>query len=309
MSEEKHPPVGFIGLGAMGMGMATTLVKAGFVVQGYDVNPAAQERFTAAGGLAVATAAAAASGAHVLMVMVTNAEQAEAALFANGAAAALSPGGVVMLCSTVAPAFARGLGQRLEALGLEMLDAPVSGGVAKAATGALSIMASGSPTAFARCEPLLAALAERVYRLGDQCGQGSTVKMVNQLLAGVHIAASAEAMALGVKAGVDPQTLYEVISNSAGSSWMFQNRVPHMLAGDYTPLSAVEIFVKDLGIVLETGQKQRFPLPLAAAAHQLFLMAAAAGYGRLDDSAVVKVFEDLAGISVQAQPVDDKGDK
>jgi putative dehydrogenase len=307
MNEETRSPVGFIGLGAMGMGMATTLVKAGFIVQGYDVNPAAQERFAAAGGQTVATAAAAASGAHVLVIMVTNAEQAETALFTDGAAAALSPGSVVMLCSTVAPAFAQALGQRLGALGLEMLDAPVSGGVAKAAAGALSIMASGSPAAFAQCEPLLAVLAERVYRLGDQCGQGSTVKMVNQLLAGVHIAASAEAMALGVKAGVDPQTLYEVISNSAGSSWMFQNRVPHMLAGDYTPLSAVEIFVKDLGIVLATGQKERFPLPLAAAAHQLFLMAAAAGYGRLDDAAVVKVFEDLAGISVSVTTDKDKG--
>jgi putative dehydrogenase len=307
MNEETRSPVGFIGLGAMGMGMATTLVKAGFIVQGYDVNPAAQERFAVAGGQTVATAAAAASGAHVLVIMVTNAEQAETALFTDGAAAALSPGSVVMLCSTVAPAFAQALGQRLGALGLEMLDAPVSGGVAKAAAGALSIMASGSSAAFAQCEPLLAVLAERVYRLGDQCGQGSTVKMVNQLLAGVHIAASAEAMALGVKAGVDPQTLYEVISNSAGSSWMFQNRVPHMLAGDYTPLSAVEIFVKDLGIVLATGQKERFPLPLAAAAHQLFLMAAAAGYGRLDDAAVVKVFEDLAGISVSVTTDKDKG--
>ncbi len=182
-----------------------------------------------------------------------------------------------------------------------MLDAPVSGGVLKAAAGELSIMASGSPAAFAKAEAVLAALATRVYRLGDECGQGSTVKMVNQLLAGVHIAAAAEAMALGVRAGVDPQEFYEVISNSAGSSWMFQNRVPHMLAGDYTPLSAVDIFVKDLGIVLETGKELRFPLPLSATAHQLFLMAAAAGFGRQDDAAVVKVFEQLAGIQVRKE--------
>ena len=148
-------------------------------------------------------------------------------------------------------------------------------------------------------------MAAQVYRLGDECGHGSTVKMVNQLLAGVHIAAAAEAMAFGVKAGIDPQILYEVISNSAGSSWIFQNRVPHMLAGDYTPLSAVEIFVKDLGIVLETGKEIRFPLPLSAIAHQLFLMAAAAGLGKEDDAAVVKVFEQLANITVSkkhAQP-------
>jgi putative dehydrogenase len=125
--------------------------------------------------------------------------------------------------------------------------------------------------------------------------------MVNQLLAGVHIAVAAEAMALGVKAGMDPEKLYEVISNSAGSSWMFQNRVPHMLAGDFTPLSAVDIFVKDLGIVLEAGKELRFPLPISAAAHQMYLMAASAGLGREDDSAVVKIFEQLTGIEVRGQ--------
>jgi 3-hydroxyisobutyrate dehydrogenase len=302
MAATLRPTIGFLGLGAMGMGMATTLVRAGFTVKGYDINPQAGERFAAAGGASAASAAEAASGVDVLILMVVAAEQAEEALFgAGGAATGLPAGALVMLCSTVAPAYARQTGARLNALGLEMLDAPVSGGVARAAEGRLSIMASGSPAAFARAEPVLDVLAERVYRLGDECGQGSTVKMVNQLLAGVHIAAAAEAMALGVKAGVAPQQLYEVISNSAGSSWMFQNRVPHMLAGDYTPLSAVEIFVKDLGIVLETGKAQRFPLPLAATAHQMFLMAAAAGYGRLDDSAVVKVFEQLAGISVKVE--------
>ncbi len=304
MDLETKPKVGFIGLGAMGMGMATTLVRAGFSVQGYDINPQAQERFTAAGGIGVATPAAAAQGVEVLVLMVVSSEQIESVLFGqfgNDAAATLTPGAVVMVCSTVAPGFARELGERLQRQNLILLDAPVSGGVARAAEGKLSMMVSGSPAAFERCEPLLAVLAERVYRLGDEPGQGSTVKMINQLLAGVHIAAAAEAMALGVKAGVEPQQLYDVISNSAGSSWMFQNRVPHMLAGDYTPLSAVEIFVKDLGIVLETGKQERFPLPLAAAAHQMFLMAAAAGYGRLDDAAVVKVFEQLAGITVQAQ--------
>ena len=151
-------------------------------------------------------------------------------------------------------------------------------------------MASGSDAAFAQCAPVLDAIAAKVYRLGDAPGAGSRVKMINQLLAGVHIAAAAEAMALGIKAGADPQALYEVICNSAGSSWMFQNRVPHILAGDYTPLSAVNIFVKDLGIVLDTAQKSRFPLPLTATAHQMFLQAAAAGHGAEDDAAVVKIF-------------------
>jgi 3-hydroxyisobutyrate dehydrogenase len=243
-----------------------------------------------------------ARGIEALILMVVNAEQVEAVLFGSGqAAAALPQGSLVILCSTVKPEYARSVAKRLYALDLEMLDAPVSGGPVRAAEGHLTMMVSGHPAAFTKAEKVLAALAAKVYRLGDECGQGSTVKMINQLLAGVHIAAAAEAIAFGVKAGVDSQTLYEVISNSAGASWMFQNRVPHMLAADYTPRSAVEIFIKDLGIVLETGREERFPLPLAATAHQLFLMAAAAGFGREDDAAVVKVFEKLANISVKSK--------
>ncbi|HZG67314.1 MAG TPA: L-threonate dehydrogenase [Herpetosiphonaceae bacterium] len=300
-SKQSHV-VGFVGLGTMGMGMASTLVKAGFRVQGYDLNPAAMRTFVDAGGTGVPSVAAAADGADALVIVVVNAEQAEEVLFGAGAAEALPPGSVVLLSSTVGPAFARHTASRLYALGREMLDAPVSGGMVKAADGSLTIMASGHPAAFEQAQPILAPLAAQVYRVGDECGQASTVKMVNQLLAGVHIAAAAEAMAFGVKAGVDPDVLYTIISNSAGASWMFQNRVPHMLAGDFTPLSAVEIFVKDLGIVLETGKETRFPLPLAAIAHQLFLAAAAAGLGHEDDAAVVKVFEQVAHISVRKQP-------
>jgi 3-hydroxyisobutyrate dehydrogenase len=203
---------------------------------------------------------------------------------------------VVIVSITVTPYFAETLGERLAADGMHMIDAPVSGGVARAANGTMTVMAAGAPEAFELTEKIFSAIAEKVYRLGDKPGQGSKVKMINQLLAGVHIAASAEAMALGIKAGVDPKTLYEVISNSAGSSWMFQNRVPHILAGDYTPLSAVNIFVKDLGIVLDSAKKMSFPLPLTATAHQLFLMAGAAGHGGEDDSAVIKVYQELTGI-------------
>jgi 3-hydroxyisobutyrate dehydrogenase len=159
-------------------------------------------------------------------------------------------------------------------------------------------MSSGTADAYARAEPILEAVAGKVYRLGDAPGVGSLVKTVNQLLAGVHIAAAAEAMALGTKAGADPRALYDVITNSAGNSWMFANRVPHMLEGDYAPLSAVDIFVKDLGLVLDTGRDVKQALPLAAAAHQMFLMASAAGWGRIDDAAVVKVYEQMGGFSV-----------
>ncbi|MFO1036925.1 MAG: L-threonate dehydrogenase [Geminicoccaceae bacterium] len=293
-------PIGFIGLGAMGLPMARNILRAGIAVRGFDVATAAVAAFTAAGGIAAATPAVVADGASVLVVMVATADQTEAVLFgSDGAVTALAPGATIVLHSTVAPAYATDLGQRLDAHGHRLLDAPVSGGAVGAESGKLTIMASGSPAAFEAAEPLLAAIAGKVYRLGDVPGIGSTVKLVNQHLAGVHIAAAAEAMALGTRAGADPATLFEVISNSAGNSWMFTNRVPHMLARDFTPLSAVEIFVKDLGIVLDTGRSLRFPLPVAAAAHQQFLGAAAAGHGREDDSAVVKVYETLAGIKVK----------
>jgi 3-hydroxyisobutyrate dehydrogenase len=309
MTMVQKAQIGFIGLGAMGQGMAGVLLRAGMMVRGYDINPRAVEKFVAAGGLAASSPAEAAQEAAVLILMVVSGEQAEAALFGDhGAVTHLQPGSVVMLCCTVEPERARKLGERLATHHIQMLDAPVSGGIARAAEGALSVMASGSDVAFRLCEPVLAHLAQHVYHLGDQCGQGSTMKMVNQLLAGVHIATTAEALALGVRAGIDPQRIFEVISNSAGNSWMFQNRGPTMLSGAFTPpKSAVEIFVKDLGIVLETGKQLHFPLPIAAAAHQLFLMAAAAGYGRLDDAAVVKVFEQLAGIHVSATPKQDNG--
>ncbi len=187
---------------------------------------------------------------------------------------------------------------RVAEAGRLFLDAPVSGGAVGARGGSMTVMGSGSPAAFERAAPALEAMASKVWRLGDEPGVGSTVKMVNQLLAGVHIAVAAEAMALGIRAGADPRTLFEVISSSAGSSWMWQNRVPHILEGDDTPLSSVNIFVKDLGIVLDQARALTFPLPMASAAHQLFLAAAAGGHGGRDDAFVIRVWEALAGIAL-----------
>jgi 3-hydroxyisobutyrate dehydrogenase len=235
----------------------------------------------------------------VVLVLVVTAAQTEALLFgAGGLIETLKPGSVVISSATVDPALPPAWEERLAARGLLLIDAPVSGGAVKAAAGEMTVMASGPPQAFAAAGPLLDAIAGKVYRLGDRAGIGSTVKMVNQHLAGVHIAAACEAMALGMRAGADPQTLYDVICNSAGMSWMFQNRVPHILAGDYTPLSTVNIFVKDLGIVLDAARKLAFPLPLAAAAHQLYLATAASGHGLEDDSAVIKFYAALAGLEL-----------
>src|SRR5262249_25302840 len=291
-----------IGLGSMGLGMAKNLLKHGHKVIGVDPSEPARQAFSAAGGAVAASAAEAARDADAVLVAVVNASQVEAVLFgAEGALSTLRKGALVMQCATVAAAFARSLGERLAHSQHELLDAPMSGGRARAESGELTYMASGSPKAFAAAESILSATSAKVFRLGEAPGVGSLVKTVNQLLAGVHIATAAEAMALAAKAGADTRAVYEVISASAGNSWMFGNRVPHMLDDDYAPLSAVEIFVKDLGLVLNTGHEHRLPLPMAAAAHQLFLAAAGAGWGRLDDAAVGKGYEQ-AGDFKMASP-------
>jgi L-threonate 2-dehydrogenase len=291
--------VAVIGLGTMGMGAALNLVRKGHQVVGCDVREAARAELAAAGGAAVAAAAAVPADTEAVVVFVVNAAQTEDVLFGvQGCLSRLQKGGVVLCCATIAPEAARGLEAKIGAAGFLMLDAPVSGGKAGAQGGTMTVMASGSEAAFAKAQPVLDAISAKVWRLGDKAGVGSTVKMVNQLLAGVHIATAAEALALGIRAGADPQALFDVISSSAGSSWMWQNRVPHILAGDDTPLSAVNIFVKDLGIVLDQARALTFPLPMAAAAHQLFLAAAAHGEGAKDDAFVIRVWQALAGIEL-----------
>ncbi len=298
--------VGVIGLGAMGLGTARALLDAGFAVFGCDVSPAACRALSESGGQVCDTPAELGAQVNIVITLVVNAAQVEAVLLgADGAVQNLTAGALVLQCSTVPPSFARRLEADLAEHGIRLLDAPVSGGTAKARDGDLSVMAAGTAAAFEQAAAVLAAVAAKVYRLGDRAGAGSTVKMINQLLAGVHIAAAAEAMALGIRAGVGPDTLYDVISHSAGNSWMFENRVPHILAGDYSPHSAVDIFVKDLGIVADTGRELTFPLPLSSTALQLFTMASAAGHGQEDDAAVVKVFASQTGIELPRTGVDD----
>jgi 3-hydroxyisobutyrate dehydrogenase len=249
------------------------------------------ESFARDGGTACASAAELAKHCEVVVSVVVNAAQTEDVLFGSGqVATSMAAGGVFVMCSTVDPSWSVALEAQLEALGVMYLDAPISGGAAKAAGGEITMMTAGRPEAYARCQGVLDAMAARVYKLGDRAGAGSKVKIINQLLAGVHIAAAAEAMALGLREGVDPAALYEVITHSAGNSWMFENRMAHVLAGDYTPLSAVDIFVKDLGLVLDLARASKFPLPLSSTAHQMFMQASSAGFAREDDSAVIKIF-------------------
>jgi 3-hydroxyisobutyrate dehydrogenase len=295
------PSAAVVGLGSMGFGIACSLTKAGFAVAGADVNADAVQRF-AAHGRGAATPAAAAAGAEICVVVVVNAAQTRAVLFGlEGAAAALAPGAVVVSCATMSPRDAEEIARETEAHGLLYLDAPISGGATRAAEGALTVLASGSEAAFVKAQPALDAMAAKLYRLGDKPGIGAAFKMVNQLLAGVHIAAACEAVVFARRLGLDLDKVYEVITAAAGNSWMFENRVPHILHGDYAPRSAVEIFTKDLGIIGDMSRENKFPAPIAAQALQMFLMTAAAGMGRDDDSSVARLYAQIAGLDLPAK--------
>jgi len=288
-----------IGLGSMGMGIAHSLRRAGFDVVGCDVNRAAVERFVQDGGRGAPAPASAAANVDVVICVVVNAAQTEAVLFGeNGAASSMPEGAVFISSTTMDPAACRRIATRLEASGRLYLDAPISGGAARAADGSLTVLASGAPAAFAKARPALEAMASTVHELGSEVGIGSAFKMVNQLLAGVHIAAAGEAIAFAAKQGLDLRKVYEVITGSAGNSWMFENRIPHVLDGDYAPRSAVDIFVKDLGIVQDMARDFRYPVPLAAAAMQVFLMASGAGMGRDDDASVARIYARLTGTAL-----------
>ncbi len=295
--------VGVIGLGSMGMGAALNLLKtSGASVTGVDPREAARAEFSAAGGSAVASTADLPEGTDAVLVMVVNAKQAEGALFGpQGALPRLAPGAVMVVSATMSPEDARRLAARATEAGMLYLDAPMSGGSVGARSGQLTYMASGDDAAFAKAKPLLDATAKTVWRLGDAAGLGATMKVVHQLLAGAHIAVAAEAMALGIKAGLEPQQLYDIVTTAAGNSWMFQNRMAHVLAGDETPTSAVDIFVKDLGLVTDLAREASFPAPMAAQAMQLFIAASAQGHGGKDDAFVIRAYQALTGIKLPTE--------
>ncbi len=284
-----------VGLGSMGMGAAKSCINAGLTTYGVDLNPQALATLQQAGAKQAATSADGfASELDALLLLVVNAAQVKQILFGeNGLAAKLKPNTPVMVSSTISAADARQIEQQLLALGLNMLDAPVSGGAAKAAEGQMTVMASGAESTFQQLQPMLDAIAGKVYRIGEEIGLGATVKIIHQLLAGVHIAAGAEAMALAARAGIPLDVMYDVVTHAAGNSWMFENRMRHVVDGDYAPKSAVDIFVKDLGLVADTAKALHFPLPLASTAFNMFTAASNAGFGKEDDSAVIKIFSGI----------------
>jgi 3-hydroxyisobutyrate dehydrogenase len=292
MTETGH--VAFVGLGAMGGPMAANLVAAGETVIGFDMEDAALDRLQASGGSKTASAAEAASGARVLMLMVVNDAQARTVLFDDGALAALPGDATVILMATCLPGAAKEIGIAVTQTGRGFLDAPVSGGVVGATAGNLTIMAAGADTTFDAVRTLLEIVGGRVFRVGDRPGQGAVAKAVNQLLCGVHLAAAGEAMTLAEAMGLDLATMLEIVGGSAAASWMLNDRGPRMISDPDTVTSTVDIFTKDLGIVLSVGREAKTALPLSAAAHQMFLAATGRGEGMLDDSQVIGSYRALS---------------
>jgi putative dehydrogenase len=277
--------IAVVGLGAMGSAAAANLVGKGHEVRGVDLRQAALDALREAGGSPETSISRAVAGAEAVITFVVNAAQVDAVVSGtDGIAANMEPSAVLIQCATVSASFISRLGEQMSASGRLLIDAPVSGGVSGAAGGALTIMASGARDAMAKARPVLDAMGRHVHDFGDALGAGSMVKTINQLFCGVHLAVLGEAIALGRRAGLDPQRLLEVYGSSAAASWMMQDRGPRALQDAPPSNSTIDIFVKDLALVLDAGRDLKFPLPLAAAAHQMFLSGSAIGKGAVDDS-------------------------
>lgn len=287
--------IAFIGLGAMGRPMARNLVRRGFAVTGYDLNAAALAELEQHGGSAARSVAEATARAEAIVLMVVNAAQAEAILFDEGGLAASPPDAIVCLMATCPPKSVEKLAARVIATGRGFVDAPVSGGTVGADSATLTIMSAGEAASLDKLRPILEALGSRVAHAGPKPGQGAVVKTINQLLCGVHIAAAAEALALAEKVGVDAAAALDILQGTSASSWMLKDRGPRMLQDEPIVSSAVDIFVKDLGIVMEAGRETFAALPLAALAHQLFLSVSGRGFGAMDDSQLIRAYRALNG--------------
>ena len=301
------PPVAFIGLGAMGFGMATHLVKQGYAVTGFDVWGPTLERFAAAGGATATTPAAAVADKPVVVCMVATAQQAQDVLLDGDAPAvpALPRGAVVLLCSTVPCAYVQALHAALEAAGrpdVHLVDAPVSGGATRAADGTLSIMAGAADdAALAAARPLLAELADpaKLYVVAGGVGAGSNMKMVHQVLAACQILSASEGMGLAAHLGLDAQRAHDAVVASQGASWMFGHRVPRMLTAFRPVASALAIIVKDTSIITAEARRAGFPALLTAAAETVYFAAVGRGFAADDDSGVLRMYTEGQGQQAQ----------
>jgi 3-hydroxyisobutyrate dehydrogenase len=297
------PDIAFIGLGAMGFGMATNLVKQCYSVTGFDVWGPTLDKFKAAGGLTAPTPAETVKGKDYLVCMVATAQQAQSVLIdgEHAAASELPQGAVVLLCSTVPCSYVQGLEKQLAALGrsdIFLVDAPVSGGTYRAADGTLSIMVGASDSALDRARFLLQEMSdpEKLYIAKGGVGAGSNLKMVHQVLAAVQILSGSEVMGLASHLGLDLQKTAEAIIKSQGRSWMFENRSPRMLHPEFKPIaSALTIILKDTGIITSEARRSAFPTPMSSTAEQLYFSGLGKGYGPDDDSSMIRLYTESKG--------------
>jgi 3-hydroxyisobutyrate dehydrogenase len=284
--------VGFIGLGAMGRGAAANLLAKGYDVVGCDVRPEALDWLRVQGGTPAGSLTEMASQVHTVVCFVVDSRQTEAVLFGDGGLVGRLPAGAVFIaCSTMDPGYVRELGRRLALHSIALVDAPVTGGAVGAERGTLTIMGSGTRDAFEAARPVLQAFGAHVHYLGP-AGSGAQMKVLNQLLCGVHLAAAGEALALAKRQGLPLDVTLEILCSGAASSWMLADRGPRMIAGQFDSItSAVDIFVKDMSLVLDATREARFPAALAHAAYLAFLGTTARGLGAHDDSAVTTHYE------------------
>ena len=291
--------VGFIGLGAMGGPMALNLAKAGFALVVHDIDEAKTEPLKARGAEVAASAQSVAASADRTIVIVETTEQAESVIIgAHGIIRGARPGHIVLCMSTIDPFAAQSFADRLASLGIAMLDAPVSGGTGRAQTGELSVIVGGGAEVFAQCQDLFGAMGSRSFHVGP-LGSGLAMKLVNNMLVQVNTVAVAEAMVLGVKAGLDPQTIYEVVRVSTGASAAWELRVPRILSNDFEPGGTIDISYKDQELETAFAKRLGVPLLLANLTQQIYQMARAQGLNKQDGAAVVKIFEQMAGVSVK----------
>jgi 3-hydroxyisobutyrate dehydrogenase/putative dehydrogenase len=290
----------------MGLPMARRLIGASHTVAAFDPIPASLEAFATAGGRPATTAAEASADTDLVFVTVATPEQAMSALFGlDGAATAVTPGTTVVVMSTIGPSAVREIADRLASAGVSLLDAPMSGGVARADTGDLVVMVGGPRALFEACRPVLDQLGSTVAYVGEAVGDGQALKLVNQLLAGVHIAAAAEALAFAAALGLDPRAAWDVVRHGAAGSFMLNDRGARMLDAEFEPVrSALDIFVKDMGLVVAAAKGRKLPTPLAVAAEQLYLAGSAEGQGRRDDSSVVTIYERWIGRAISGSGAD-----
>ena len=286
-------PVAVVGVGNMGGAMAARLLELGWPVQVHDIDARKHVTLLAAGAMAHASPAQAALGCAAVIVCVVDAVQCEQVLFGpQGLAGVMPPGGMVLLCPTIAPQDTERLAGRLVRHGLEVLDAPMSGGPARAREGSMSLMLAGPDALVARHETLLGALSSRIFRISERVGDGARTKLVNNLAAGINLVAAAEVLAMARAMGLDLGRTLDVIEQSSGQSWIGSDRMRRAIAGDYVPRAHMTLLEKDTRLALQAAQAAGYSGPLGAAAAQVFARASAAGLADLDDAALLRWLED-----------------